>query len=209
MRVSSSPSARRAARVGLASGLVFSGVLVTGFALLSRAQAPSGAPSGPASRPPLAPVAAQGAAAQPGVAVVPVVMPPTIRITFLTVPPVKKAFVLWGKKRLGLIAPHAPLIIQKPRDSGPLDVIVQSEGYLPVQTRAMTFADNKVSVKLTPVDQKNTLLGYREELPPPPPPAADGGVAPVMPAPGAPAGASPAPGAPPPPSFPAADAGAR
>ena len=35
-----------------------------------------------------------------------------------------------------------------------------------VQTRAYTFADNKVAVKLTALDEKNTLLGYREELPP-------------------------------------------
>jgi hypothetical protein len=51
-----------------------------------------------------------------------------------------------------------------------------------VQTRAYTFADNKVSVKLTALDEKNTLLGYREELPP------DGGAPPGG---GAPAGGVP------------------
>ena len=71
----------------------------------------------------------------------------------------------WGKKRLGVIGPRQPLIVQRPRDSGPLDVIVRAEGCLPVQTRAYTFADSKVAVKVTPLDQKNTLLGYREELP--------------------------------------------
>jgi hypothetical protein len=34
-----------------------------------------------------------------------------------------------------------------------------------VQTRAYTFADSKVAVKLTPPDQKKTLLGYREAPP--------------------------------------------
>ena len=97
---------------------------------------------------------------------------PNVRIVFTIVPTTKKAMVFWGKKRLGIIAPHAPLIITRPRDSGPLDVVVKSDGYVTVQTRAYTFADNKVSVKLTALDEKNTLLGYREELPP------DGGVPP-------------------------------
>ena len=77
----------------------------------------------------------------------------------------KKATVNWGKKKLGVIAPHAPLIVQRPRDSGPLDVVVRAEGCVPVQTRAYTFEDSKVAVKVTPNDQKNTLLGYREEIP--------------------------------------------
>jgi len=47
-----------------------------------------------------------------------------------------------------------------------------------VQTRAYTFEDSKVAVHVTPNDQKNTLLGYREELPP------DGG-APASPNPDA------------------------
>ena len=90
--------------------------------------------------------------------------PATVRITFITVPS-QKAMVYWGKKRLGMIAPRQPLVIERPRDSGPLDVIVRAAGYLPVETRAYTFADSKVSVKLTPPDQKKTLLGYREAPP--------------------------------------------
>ena len=67
-------------------------------------------------------------------------------------------------------AGEAGTLIERPRDSGPLDVVVSSDGYLRVQTRAYTFADSKVAVKVTPLDQKNTLLGYREEIP------ADGGM---------------------------------
>lgn len=102
----------------------------------------------------------------------------TVRIVITIIPSAKKAMVFWGKKRLGIIAPHAPLVVQRLRDSGPLDLIVRSDGYLPVQTRAYTFGDSKFAVKLTPLDQKNTLLGYREELPPPdggPPGEPDGG----------------------------------
>jgi len=94
-----------------------------------------------------------------------------VRIVFTVLPSSKKATVQWGKKRLGVIGPQAPLIVQRPRDSGPLDVVVRAEGCLPVQTRAYTFEDSKVAVKVTPIDQKNTLHGYREEVP-----GADGGV---------------------------------
>jgi hypothetical protein len=88
-----------------------------------------------------------------------------VRITFTVWPPSLKAMVFWGRRRLGLIAPHQPLIVERPRDSGPLDVIVRAQGFLPVQTRAYTFGDSKVSVKMTPPDQKKTLLGYREAVP--------------------------------------------
>jgi len=113
----------------------------------------------------------------------------TVRIVFTVLPSSKKATVSWGKKKLGL----TPLTIERPRDSGPVDlvlrgvgffpihtraytvkndVIVRADGCIPVQTRAYTFEDSKVAVHVTPNDQKNTLLGYREEQP-----AADGGVA--------------------------------
>jgi hypothetical protein len=35
---------------------------------------------------------------------------------------------------------------------------------MPVQTRAHTFGDSRVMVKLTPPDQKQTLIGYRAPL---------------------------------------------
>jgi hypothetical protein len=89
-----------------------------------------------------------------------------VRIVLTVLPSSKKAMVYWGKKRLGPVAPHQPLVIQRPRDSGPLDLIVRADGCVPVQTRAYTFADNKIAVKVTPNDQKNTLFGYHEELPP-------------------------------------------
>jgi hypothetical protein len=119
-----------------------------------------------------------GAAAAPGAPSAPGAPPaaapsPNVKIVFTVIPSnTKKATVFWGKKRLGIIAPHAPVVVTRPRDSGPLDVIVRADGFVPVQTRAYTFADSKVSVKLTKLDEKNTLLGYREELPP------DGGVPP-------------------------------
>ena len=121
---------------------------------------------------PLAMVAAADDGAAPAAgAAAPKPQSPNVRIVFTVIPSSKKATVSWGKKKLGVIGPQAPLIIQRPRDSGPLDVVVRAEGCLSVQTRAYTFEDSKVAVKVTPIDQKNTLLGYREEGP-----GADGGV---------------------------------
>lgn len=87
----------------------------------------------------------------------------TSQITFTTVPPAR-ATVTWGKTLLGRIAPHEALVITRPRDSGPLDVIVRAQGYLPVHTRAHTFGDSTLSVKLTRPDQEDTLFGYKAPI---------------------------------------------
>ena len=105
-----------------------------------------------------------GTVAPPATAVAP---PSPNVIISITVVPSRMATVFWGKQRLGIIKPRGSLVVQRPRDSGPLDLIVRADGCLPVHTRAYTFNDNRLSVRLTPLDQKATLLGYREELPPP------------------------------------------
>lgn len=87
-----------------------------------------------------------------------------VTITFQTVPPVK-AQVWWGKKRLGVIKERRTLVIERPRDSGPMDVTVTAQGFLPVHTRAYTFNNYRLSVKLTPEAEKHTLFGYRMPVP--------------------------------------------
>lgn len=87
-----------------------------------------------------------------------------VRIVFRTFP-WTRAVVTWGKQRLGFINPKAPLVIERPRDSGPMDVLIRAPGFLPVHTRAYTFDDSVVEVKLTTPAKKNTLYGYREPLP--------------------------------------------
>jgi len=190
-----SRSARRWARAGVLSGVAFSVLTVGGVALVSRAQQP------PLILPKAAPLPQRrglGEHAIPAPAPAPsstlpgVAPAPVVKITVTTNPPAKRVLVLWGKKRLGMIMPKQPLIIQRPRDSGPLDLTVQCDGYVSVQTRAFTVADNKLIVKITPVEQKNTLLGYREELPPEP----DAGVPTPAPPPPPPPGAPLAPGMP-------------
>lgn len=92
-------------------------------------------------------------------------LPATVRIVFQT-SPAERAEVRWGGRRLGIInAGGGPLLVERPRDSGPLDVVVRAAGYLPVRTRAYTFTDSRVTVKLTRIEDKHALLGYRAPLP--------------------------------------------
>ncbi len=105
----------------------------------------------------------------------------TVHITIQTVPP-RKAQVKWGGKLVGVIPVPRPLVVERPRDSGPLDLVIRASGFLPVHTRAYTFSDSRVAVKLTPPDEKSKLFGYREE----PAPTPDAGAAPEPPVPLAP-----------------------
>jgi hypothetical protein len=113
--------------------------------------------------------------AKPGPAVVetPAPAPPaTVRVSIRSTP---RASVTWGRKSLGT----TPLALERPRDSGPMDLVLTASGYLPIHTRAYTFRNDGVSVQLTPIDKKDTLLGARKAPPAPPP-----GAAPATPGPG-------------------------
>ena len=102
-------------------------------------------------------------AAGAGASAAPAGDPTKATIIFQTVPPAN-AIVLWGNTRLGRIKPQRPLVVVRPRDSGPLDVMIRAPGFLPVQTRAHTFGDTRLVVKLTRVEEKSTLFGYRAPL---------------------------------------------
>lgn len=98
-------------------------------------------------------------------AVPPAPVKQTVRIVVQTVPPVERATIRWGKKRLGEIQKKRPFVFDRPRDSGPLDLTIRAEGFLPVNTRAYTFSDTKLFVRLTRVTDKHTLFGYRQDVP--------------------------------------------
>ena len=105
-----------------------------------------------------------------------------VNITIQTVPP-RKATVKWGNKTVGVIPVPRPLIVVRPRDSGPMDLVVRMNGFLPVHSRAYTFSDSRVVIKLTPLEEKNTLFGFRAEVPPPGAANPDGGAPPPVPPP--------------------------
>lgn len=68
-----------------------------------------------------------------------------VRIQIVADPP-QKAHVYWGIKDLGV----APLELERPRGSGPLDLILRAPGFMVVHTRAFTEHDDKVVVHLIP-----------------------------------------------------------
>jgi hypothetical protein len=77
----------------------------------------------------------------------------------------RQAHVLWGRKDLGV----APLEIERPRNSGPLDLVVIAPGFLPFHTRAFTDRDDLISFHLYTAAEAPQLLGYRaSEVPAPP-----------------------------------------
>lgn len=90
---------------------------------------------------------------------------PNVKVTFRTFPG-RRASVVWGGKRLGFIDRNKPLVVERPRDSGPLDVVIRSPGFVAVHVRAYTFDDNTVDVKITPNDKKDTIYGFKAPLPP-------------------------------------------
>jgi hypothetical protein len=102
--------------------------------------------------------------------------PVKIRIVVRSSPP--KANVFWGKKNLGA----TPVTLERPRDSGPIDLVVRNEGYFPVHTRAYTFKNDGVMVRMTKLDDRMTLFGAKREATESP----DGGVPPQAPTPVAP-----------------------
>jgi hypothetical protein len=90
---------------------------------------------------------------------------PTVKLVIRTFP-ARKGVVMWGGKRLGFVDRNMPLVIERPRDSGPLDLVIRVTDYVPVHTRAYTFSDANIDVKITPLDKKDTIYGYKEPLPP-------------------------------------------
>jgi hypothetical protein len=81
----------------------------------------------------------------------------------LVAEPSRKARVSWGRKDLGF----APLELQRPRGSGPLDLLVVAPGALPLHTRVYTDRDDKLALRLYPESDAPSLLGYHEPIEPP------------------------------------------
>lgn len=135
-------------RAGLWTAVLF-GAGFAGFLALERIQVPLA----------LARAPAQGAPAAAGAKPV----REKVRITFATLPPAVKAEVRWGKKKLGVInAGKKPFYIERPKDSGPMDLTIRAEGFLTLHTRAYTFETHKLTVKLTPVTEKHTIFGFKQ-----------------------------------------------
>ena len=86
----------------------------------------------------------------------------TVKIK-LVADPARKARVFWGRKDLGL----APLELERPRASGPLDLLVVAPGALPLHTRVYTDRDDKLALRLYGESEGPSLLGYHAPVEPP------------------------------------------
>ncbi len=90
---------------------------------------------------------------------VPSPRPEKVRVVIYSNP--KKARVSWGKKQLGT----TPIVLERPRDSGPIDLILRKEGYFPLHTRAYTFRNDTIHGKLTALADRMTIYGAKAEIP--------------------------------------------
>ena len=117
--------------------------------------------------------------------------PVMVKLTIKSIPPKMKVY--WGRKLLG----ETPVIVPRPLDSGPMDLVFKLDGYFPLHVRAYTYKSDTVVMKATKLTDRMKLLGAKQDLLPEGG-TPDGGVpaeAPVVP---------PLPSAPPlPPAAPA------
>jgi hypothetical protein len=70
------------------------------------------------------------------------------------------ASVFWGSKNLGT-AGKLPLELERPRSSGPMDLVVRTPGYLPFHARLYTDRDDRLTVRLVKPEDAPRLLGYK------------------------------------------------
>lgn len=78
---------------------------------------------------------------------------PKVKLRLDVVPRDVPAVVVWGRRKLGVTGAGRGLELERPRDSGPLDVIVRAPGYREMHTRLLTDRDDRWSVRLVPLER--------------------------------------------------------
>lgn len=82
----------------------------------------------------------------------------------LSVTPQVKAQVTWGAKQLARLSPGSmDTEISRPRGSGPVDLEIKAEGFMPHHTRLYADRNDKVSIRLYRVEEAPGLLGYKRK----------------------------------------------
>jgi hypothetical protein len=72
---------------------------------------------------------------------------------------------MWGSKQLARVAPDKPIVeLQRPRNTGPLDLDIRAEGFLPHHTRLYSDRSDKITVRLVRPTEASGLLGYRSSV---------------------------------------------
>ncbi|MCG5055892.1 MAG: hypothetical protein KA712_23285 [Myxococcales bacterium] len=111
----------------------------------------------------------------------------TVKLKLEVSPRHARPLVYWGREKLG----EPPLVIERPRRSGPMDIVIKADGYLEYHTRLFTDRDDRLSVVLVRPTETQEMLGFKRRPDAGTGPLGDGGTGPRRGAP-----------------FPSADAGA-
>ena len=89
---------------------------------------------------------------------------PMVKLRLEASPRSAHPVVFWGRTKLG----EAPVTIERPRRSGPMDVLITAPGFLDYHTRLFTDRDDKLSIAMVRSTEAGNMLGYKRK--------ADGGV---------------------------------
>jgi hypothetical protein len=85
----------------------------------------------------------------------------------LSVTPQVKALVMWGGKQVARLAPGSmDAEIVRPRGSGPVDLEIKAEGYMPYHTRLYSDRNDKVSARLYRPEEAVGLFGFKHSTNP-------------------------------------------
>jgi hypothetical protein len=91
---------------------------------------------------------------------------PKVRLRLVVSP--TDAEVFWGGKKLGVTV-KGVFEIERPRGSGPLDLMLRAPGFLTQHTRMFTDRDDKLAVRLARPGEAPGLLGWKPAAPAPAP----------------------------------------
>lgn len=90
----------------------------------------------------------------------------------LSVTPQVKAMVTWGAKQVARLSPGSmDTEISRPRGSGPVDLEIRAEGFMPHHTRLYADRNDKTNVRLYRPEEAPGLLGYKRPVEKDTPPA--------------------------------------
>ena len=85
----------------------------------------------------------------------------TVTLRLSVTPPVK-ALVLWGAKQVAKLAPGSmEAEIVRPRGSGPVDLEIKADGFMPYHTRLYSDRNEKVGARLYRPEEAPGMFGYK------------------------------------------------
>ena len=88
----------------------------------------------------------------------------TVNLKLSVTPPVK-ALVTWGAKQVAHLAPGTmETELSRPRGSGPVDLEIKAEGFMPYHTRLYADRNDRINVRLYRLEEASGLLGYKRSV---------------------------------------------